>query len=267
MPQPGSESPYDGAAPAVLTSVIPEELRACPVVLVVAHPDDETVGAGGILPRLGRPMIVHVTDGAPRGLGDARLEFARTRRQELLCALQIAGVSPEQTRALDYVDQEAMLDMAGLGRRIAAILEECRAAAVLTHPYEGGHPDHDATAFGVHMACALQNDPPLIYEFPCYHAAPDGGIETGCFLPGQDQGEAVILTPEERGRKARMFECFRSQQEVLRMFSIGEERFRRAPAYDFTSAPHSGKIWYENWDWGITGERWRRLAEEALEAA
>ncbi len=237
------------------------------MVFVVAHPDDETIAAGGVLPSLGEALIVHVTDGAPRGLGTGRTEFARLRRQELLRALEIAGIFPEQTRTLDYVDQEAMLDLAGLGRRIAAILEEHRPAAVLTHPYEGGHPDHDAAAFGVHMACALQSDGPPIFEFPCYHAGPNGEMETGCFLPAQDAGDAVVLSPGERDRKARMFCCFQSQQEVLRMFPIGEERFRRAPAYDFTSPPHPGKIWYENWDWGITGERWRRLAEEALEAA
>ena len=247
--------------------MIPEEFRAGRVVMVVAHPDDETIGAGGLLPQFRRLLIVHVTDGAPRGLGAGRLDLARLRREELMCALQIAGISPGQTRTLDYVDQEAMLDMAGLGRRIADILEECGPTAVVTHPYEGGHPDHDATAFGVHMACALQAISPPIYEFPCYHAGLDGSMETGSFLPGQDAGVVVILSPEERQRKARMFECFRSQQEVLRRFAIGEERFRRAPAYDFTSPPHAGKLWYENWDWGITGERWRRLAVEALEAA
>jgi LmbE family N-acetylglucosaminyl deacetylase len=247
--------------------VIPEEFTVGPVALIVAHPDDETIGAGGVIPQLNRLLIVHITDGAPRGLGSSRAEFAQLRRRELMRALQIAGISPEHTRTLDYVDQEAMLDMAGLGRRIAGVLEEYRPSAVLTHPYEGGHPDHDATAFGVHMACALQTVGPPIYEFPCYHTGLDGSMETGCFLPGQDPGEAVILSSEECERKTRMFECFRSQEEVLRMFAIGRERFRRAPAYDFTGPPHAGKVWYENWNWGVTGERWRRLAEEAMEAA
>jgi len=42
------------------------------------------------------------------------------------------------------------------------------------------------------------------------------------------------------------------------------ERFRAAPVYDFTQAPHPGKLFYENFDWGMTGERWRDLAAEAL---
>ena len=255
-------------------SVIPQVFSLGPVALIVAHPDDETISAGGILSCIGQ--LVHVTDGAPRAFGDRRREYARQRREELLAALKIAGVPAGKTRTLDYIDQEASLDLTGLARRIAEILQEFRPAAVLTHPYEGGHPDHDATAFGVHMACALQNVAAPIYEFTSYHAAIGGAgfqpgfqpaMQTGCFLPGQDPGEPVVLSPAERERKTRMVACFVSQQEVLHNFAIGEERFRRAPAYDFTSPPHPGKLFYENFDWGITGERWRRLVEEALEAA
>ena len=61
-----------------------------------------------------------------------------------------------------------------------------------------------------------------------------------------------------------MISCFASQLHMLRNFPVDVERFRPAPAYDFTSAPHPGRLYYENFDWGVTGERWRRLAEEAL---
>jgi hypothetical protein len=116
--------------------------------------------------------------------------------------------------------------------------------------------------------------PPEVYEFASYHAAAQtvaaGGtqsssrMETGRFLPGGDPGEVIVLDETSRRRKQAMLECFKSQTAVLANFSIDEERFRPAPAYDFSSAPHAGRLYYENFPWGVTGERWRFLAAEAL---
>jgi hypothetical protein len=44
---------------------------------------------------------------------------------------------------------------------------------------------------------------------------------------------------------------------------LESERFRFAPRYDFNAPPHQGKLYYENCDWGVTGETWRNLAEKA----
>lgn len=251
---------------------VEESLITWPVVIIAAHPDDETVGAGGFLPRLHPPWIVTVTDGSPRNPSDAhaagyqlREDYARARRQELLNALDAAGVSELLAFGLNRTDQEVSLGMAELARRIASIFRDLRPGAVLTHPYEGGHPDHDATAFAVHAACALSSIPPKIYEFTSYHAASrNGDMEVGRFLIDQEPGEAVALSNDDRERKARMIECFASQLHMLRRFPVDIERFRDAPAYDFTQPPHTGKLFYENFDWGMTGPRWRQLAAEAL---
>ena len=255
---------------------IEEAFASRSVVIVAAHPDDETIGAGGILPRLRHPVVVTVTDGAPRNSGDSeragcasREDYARLRQEELLGALGLAGVPADQTRALNIVDQEASLEMAYLTLRLVDVLRELRPGAVLTHAYEGGHPDHDATAFAVHAACARVPSPPDVFEFTSYHAqvghAPSHPkMEVGKFLPDSDHGEPILLPPDARDLKSRMFSCYASQTHMLRNFPLDVERYREAPAYDFTSAPHTGKLYYENFDWGVTGERWRRLAEEAL---
>ena len=44
---------------------------------------------------------------------------------------------------------------ATLTMSIAAVLREQQPDAVVTHAYEGSHPDHDAIAFAVQTACAL----------------------------------------------------------------------------------------------------------------
>jgi len=161
--------------------------------------------------------------------------------------------------------------MAYLTMHLVDILREFRPTAILTHPYEGGHPDHDATAFAVHAACARVPSPPEVFEFTSYHSAAahpgrveSPAMEVGKFLPNTDHGEPVVLADEERDLKSRMISCYASQLHMLRNFPVDVERYRPAPTYDFTSAPHSGRLFYENFDWGVTGERWRRLAEEAL---
>jgi len=60
-----------------------DDSRAAPSAMaVVAHPDDETVGAGALLDRLDDVVVVHVTDGAPRDLADARSAGWRARRSD-----------------------------------------------------------------------------------------------------------------------------------------------------------------------------------------
>jgi LmbE family N-acetylglucosaminyl deacetylase len=149
------------------------------------------------------------------------------------------------------------------------LIKELHPAAILTHPYEGGHPDHDAAAFVVHAACVRVPSPPEVFEFTSYHAllTPDSdqvALEVGKFLAHTDSGEPVVLSEKARSVKESMVACFGSQLHMLRNFPLDFERYREAPTYDFTQPPHTGRLYYENFDWGVTGERWRLLAEEAL---
>ena len=141
---------------------------------------------------------------------------------------------------------------------------------ILTHPYEGGHPDHDATAFAVHAACRLLRHegttPPALVEMTSYHLRA-GALTTYEFLPnGEGPVITVRLGMEERFLKRRMVECHATQQQVLDHFPIDIERFRPAPRYDFARPPHPGRLYYEQFDWGLTGARWRALAADALAA-
>ena len=142
---------------------VEEALTQRSVALLAAHPDDETVGAGGLMPRMRVSALIHVTDGAPRSHPD-RERYAQTRREELQKAVGQAG-SPlgPPVLGLDVSDQEASLDMPALTRRLSELLAGLRPSIVLTHPYEGGHPDHDAAAFAAHAACASMPAPPDLY--------------------------------------------------------------------------------------------------------
>lgn len=234
-----------------MPSLVPSDAR---IAVVVAHPDDETIGAGAQLARIRRLTLVHVTDGAPRngrdaaraGFVDSRA-YARARDAELDAALAAGGVRPARRVTLGYPDQEAVFAAPEIARRLAALFAEERVELVLTHAYEGGHPDHDAVAFCV--ACA---GPPVIVEMALYNAA---GF--GVFLGAP--GAETVLSPEEVERKRRMAARFETQAHALAPFPLDRERFRLAPAYDFSRPPHEGTLYYERFDWGIDGAQWRSI--------
>jgi LmbE family N-acetylglucosaminyl deacetylase len=141
----------------------------------------------------------------------------------------------------------------------------------VTHPYEGGHPDHDACAFIVQAAVRLTESAiphaPLRVEFTSYHNgcpfSDRDEMSVGEFLPGPP-ASTILLSAALQERKRRMLMCFESQQHVLGRFPVGVERFRLAPCYDFSRPPHPGKVFFEDKDWGVTGAQWQQLATAAL---
>ncbi len=241
------------------------------VLVVAAHPDDETVGMGARLAKLARGVtVLTVTDGAPRDGADARTYgfgtvagYVAARRVELRNAMALAGVGPGQLRSLDCPDQETTLHLAGLARGVAAVVRDVRPDLVVTHPYEGGHPDHDAAAFATHAARRLVGPAaPPVAEMTSYHMG-HGGVETGAFRAGGEPVIRVPLTPAELDLRQRMLAAFATQRGLAEQFTFDAERFRMAPTYDFGRPPHDGQLWYEKFPWGATGQQFRDRAVAA----
>src|SRR5690349_7470276 len=91
------------------------DLSNQPALIVVAHPDDEALGAGALLTRLAEAGIVIVTDGAPRDGMAARAAgfggndaYRQARIAETAAALALIGRSEVPVARLGFPDQQAI---------------------------------------------------------------------------------------------------------------------------------------------------------------
>jgi len=242
--------------------------------VIVAHPDDEVIGAGALISQLNDVTVVHLTDGAPLNRRVAeeagfehRADYAEARRRECVSALAIANVRADRIVELAGIDYYAPHFLSDLTKRITTFLQQTAPDIVITHPYEGGHPDHDSAAFATHAAVRLLErngfTPPTVFEM-ALHPSKDGRERVLDFLPSAGrETTTLILDQEAYDLKRRMFECFATQREALKSNPLGPEKFRRPPAYDFMVPPQLGKLNYENFHSGITRNEWLALGRQA----
>lgn len=253
------------------------------LLVVVAHPDDESIGLGGLLARRASQCapparLVVVTDGAPRDptlrcpefADAARERYAEHRRGELARAIGHVGIPETNVDHLGVVDQEAALHMEALARAIARILVAHAPDVVVTHAYEGGHPDHDACAFAVRQAIRLLEHAghrlaPAFFEMASYHADTSGAMVAQAFRDGGESSR-VTLSPEEARVKEAMIAEHSSQAAVLAAFRSDREAVRLARTADFSRPPHEGSCHYERLGWELTSARFVDLAAEATRA-
>jgi LmbE family N-acetylglucosaminyl deacetylase len=242
--------------------------------IIVAHPADEVVGAGCLISKLANVSVLHVTDGAPRDTTatDAGFEeisaYAEARKRECLSALALANVPRDRVVELAVPDHSAPERLAEITKQVTSFLQQSGADIVVTHPYEGGHPDHDATAFATHAAVRLMEHngfkPPVIFEM-ALHPSDDGISKVPEFLRGPKM-ETTTMFHDERAQalKQRMFDCFETQRKSLQTSPIGPEKFRRPPEYDFSVLPQTGRLHYELFDRSPKSAEWQLLARKAL---
>lgn len=160
-----------------------ERLR---LTCVLAHPDDETLGTGGILAHYARQGVATSLVTATRG--DAgryrtpdvphpgREALGEIREEELRAAAGVLGVG--DVSVLGYPDGE--LDQADAGEAVARIarqLRRLRPHVVVTFDPFGsyGHPDHIAISQLATAACveAADESAPTVGSVP-NATAPDG---------------------------------------------------------------------------------------------
>jgi LmbE family N-acetylglucosaminyl deacetylase len=179
-------------------------------LVVAPHPDDETLGAGGLLATLlergWEVLVVAVTDGeaAYGSSGRDHPELAARRRDEQAAALRaLAGGNRVAVHRLG-------LDDGGVSRRTGPLADAVRChgagADLCIAPLAwDGHPDHDACG-EVALAAARDVDVPLVqYPIWAWHWG------TPSELP-LDRFRRVVLSAGARARKQAAMACFVSQQ-------------------------------------------------------
>jgi LmbE family N-acetylglucosaminyl deacetylase len=136
---------------AVTTNDQPEPLR---LLAILAHPDDESLGLGGILAKYAaegvRTHVITATRGergwfGPPDENPGLDALGRIRERELHDATRALGVG--ELTLLDYIDGEVeQADQALLVRRLAGHMRRIRPHVVVTFDHNGiyGHPDHIA---------------------------------------------------------------------------------------------------------------------------
>jgi len=137
------------------------------ILAVFAHPDDESICAGGTLAKYAAEgaeiMVVSATRGDAGQIHDAgaapRRTLGRIREQELRLACRRLGI--RHVACLDYGD--GTLDRLApqlLARHITQLIRSFRPAIVLTFGPDGayGHPDHIAIGAATTVACDMAGD-------------------------------------------------------------------------------------------------------------
>lgn len=124
------------------------------VLVLAPHPDDESLGCGGLIAEAcarGQPPVVAVlTDGSmshPRSLSHPAPRLKALREEEARAAVGILGVPPNRLCFLGYKDGSAPAAGAGLAEaaaRLAGLVREHGIGTILTTWEHDPHCDHAA---------------------------------------------------------------------------------------------------------------------------
>ncbi len=178
-----------------------------PIVVVAAHPDDETFGAGGLIhtcAQAGHPItVITVTDG--EGARTDLRDPGVIRRRELRAALSCLSGRYIQWHRLGMPDGNVIAHEAFVERAIKTRLP---AEATLISPFErDGHPDHETVGRLCLTIGQRRGTTVLRYPIWAWHNSSPPLWRNSDFVRFELNAEAQLA-------KARAIRCFASQLDA-----------------------------------------------------
>lgn len=175
-----------------------------PLIVVAPHPDDEVLGAGGLMQSwaaAGNPVtVVSVTDGEAAERACPGLDLIR--RKELQNALRILAPVHVTVQRVGIPDGKVA---AHVNRLRNAITPHVRAGVTLVGPYEqDGHPDHDAVGRVCGEIARAARHALVRYPVWAWHHTRPASVKSLSWV-------RFSLTDTARRAKARALQCFASQ--------------------------------------------------------
>lgn len=208
-----------------------------PFLVLSPHPDDETLGCGGLLAAAGKAgvpaHVVILTDGAASHPGSRRYPPARLtalRHDEARRAIACLGLPEDHLRFLDLPDAatpSAGADFDAAVDAIVRIARETEAATLFVTWGHDPHCDHE-TAYamaGVATSILAAGRPGFrLWAYPVWglHLPPDGAIDQQ-----RPRGFRLDIAAE-REAKLRAIQCYASQMTDL--IDDDPDAFRFTPA-------------------------------------
>lgn len=210
------------------------------VLVVAAHQDDEVLGLGLTLVKHRsygeRVTVVFTTNGAGGNWKESRAvqrAVSAARFKEACDALAVIGIDPTRIVCLGFPDRGLHRYIPEASQDIATLIHETAPYAVYVHAIEGGHLDHDVTAFVVQEVSArLRIDP--VFEWAEYNIEAPGGqpisdarFASDPYVPDFE----IAATPFDHSEftcKQEMLAKYASQAVSIRYYPFRGEILRKA---------------------------------------
>jgi LmbE family N-acetylglucosaminyl deacetylase len=188
-----------------------------PVLIVAPHPDDETLGCGGLIARRvheGRRVVIAVvTDGRAlfRRFGvsePSEAEVSTMRKEETLRAVTILGADTADVHFLDFENEQLEGQRAAALRSIVQLLQDVRPSEVyLPSPFEG-HREHVLVNELTREACAATSRCDSTFEFVV-------NLKSGTTLDSLPRKVRRVDVSAFRDREARALAEFKSHLAII----------------------------------------------------